>query len=167
MFILTGRCIRHFFIAIAILLFVFNLQINSVAQASSPLEIAEKVYRAGENFSCKPKGWLTGYSSETDFSFYGSYISVMPSPLKYDSTTDTLSLEFEKVYHIFKVIKRAKHSIVAQFYSHELESAGVHPLYGTVELKAHYDGEITLTVSNNGKSKSTDFFCGWEIDDIF
>ena len=44
---------------------------------------------------------------------------------------------------------------------------GVDPLYGTVELKANYFGQITLIVSKDGKSKSTDFSCELDIDDMF
>jgi len=74
---------------------------------------------------------------------------------------------FEKVHHIIKILRRGKHSIIGQLYSPELASAGVDPLYGTVELQAHYIGEITLIVSNEGKSKSTDLSCELDIDDMF
>ena len=106
------------------LLFFTNPLTYSAAQASSSLEFAEKVFRAGKGFNCRASGWFTGYKGDTDISFYGSYITVMPSPVQYDSRADKVSLVFEKVHHIIKVLKRGKHSIVGQLYSPGLASEG-------------------------------------------
>ena len=155
------------FAASFLALLLINAAIYSDAKASSSLEFAEKIFRAGKNFNCRARGWFTGYSGETDVTFYGSYITVMPSPWRYDEKTDKISLEFEKVYHVIKVLRRGKHKFIGQLYSPGLASLGGDPLYGTVELKANYFGEITLIVSNEGRSKSTDFACQLDIDDMF
>lgn len=159
--------IRICFLAMFTSFFAINPFSLSEAHASTSLEFAEKVFRAGKGFNCRASGWFTGYKGDTDISFHGLYITVMPSPVQYDSRADKVSLVFEKVHHIIKVLKRGKHSIIGQLYSPGLASEGVDPLYGTVELKANYFGQITLIVSKDGKSKSTDFSCELDIDDMF
>lgn len=150
-----------------LVIFTSLCPINVLAKSTSndSLQLAEQIYRFGNNFYCRPDGWFSGYSSELAFSFSGSYISVIPHPHRYEDGKSYL--EFEGVYHIIKIVRRGKHQIIGQLYSPELARGGVDPMYGTVELKTYYFGAIELIVTENGKSKATEFSCGPDIDEMF
>jgi len=144
-----------------------STQLEARTTSKPYLEFAEKIYRAGENVNCRARGWFTGFGGDTDFSYYGSWITVMPNPVKNDLDKMQTWFEFNEVYHIIKVLRRGKYKIIGQLYHPGLEGLGVDPLEGTVELVSYVGGDIRLTVTRDGKSKSTDFSCEWEIDDMF
>ena len=122
------------FVAALIGFFLASPSIYSEAEAASSTEFAAKIFKAGKHFNCRARGWFTGYSGETDISFYGSYITVMPSPWRYDEKNKELYYTIDEVYHIIKVIRRGEFQIIGQLYRPGLEGLGVDPLTGTVEL---------------------------------
>lgn len=130
---------------------------DSTSQAD--VEFAKAIAKKGDWYNCNPRGWFSGYDSDTSFAFYGPIIVVFNLVYKDDSYTKA---DIKPVHHVLMITSRRRNSMLG-----EVLFPATGKTSGSMTLESNGLGNVQLAVTLQGKSITTDFSCEFEIDTEF
>ena len=132
----------------------------------SEKKFVEKYFPYSEFFNCKPKGWFSGYSSDTTFAFADPYIII----IDYEPNFSKKTYDINEVFHIVKVANRTKGQLLGQLYYPSIKAindevgSSVNPIRGSFLMSSDgWFGDIEITVNEHGDTSTTKFGCVLEI----
>jgi hypothetical protein len=82
---------------------------DSTSQAD--VEFAKAIAKKDDWYNCNPKGWFSGYGSDTSFAFYGPIIVVFNLVYKDNSYTKA---DIKPVHHFLMITKRRRNSMLGR-----------------------------------------------------
>ena len=129
--------------------------------STSPTDVAfaKIIAKEGDRYNCNPRGWFSGYNTDTTFAFLGPVIAIFN--VKYSDNTYTRGT-IEPVHHLLSITKRKKYSMLGEVFFVDNKSTS-----GSMTMEFHELGNITLSVTLQGRSMTTDFSCEFDIKNQF
>ncbi|MDA9765490.1 hypothetical protein N9D07_02390 [Alphaproteobacteria bacterium] len=156
--------------AIALVFSILNTVAFAKSNKVSPSELnfITKYFPYSEVINCKPKGWFSGYSSDTTFAFAHPYLMI----IDYEPDFSKKKVTINEVFHIVKIASQTKGQLLGQFYYPSFKAindevgSNVNPIRGSFLMSSDgWFGNIQITITEFGDTSSNKFSCEFEIDE--